>query len=53
MAMKKIRRDKILTRSTNLPYEYDTAFATAMREFYSNVKSIMQEILVIARVSKT
>ena len=52
MAVKKIRHDKILIQSTNLPYEYDTAFTTATREFYSNVKSMIQEILVIARVSE-
>ena len=53
VAMKRMRRDKMPTRSANLPYEHDTAFATATREFYGNVKSMMQEILVMSRVSET
>ena len=53
VAVKRMRRDKMPSRSANLPYEHDTAFAKAAREFYGDVKSMMQEILVMSRVSKT
>ena len=53
VAVKRMRRDKKPTRSANLPYEHDTAFATATREFYGDVKSMMQEILMMSRVSET
>ena len=53
VALKRMRRDRMPNRSANLPSEHDTAFAVATEEFYNDVKSIMQEILVMSRVSKT
>ena len=53
VAVKRMRRDKMPARSANLPYKLDTAFATATREFSGDVKSMMQEILVMSRVSET
>lgn len=53
VAVKRMRRDKMPVRSANLPYQHDTAFATAARVFYGDLKSMMQEILVMSRVSKT
>jgi predicted Ser/Thr protein kinase len=53
VAVKRMRRDKMPTRSANLAYEHDAAFAQATREFYGDVKCMMQEILVMSRVSET
>ena len=50
VAVKRMRRDKMPTRSANLSYEHDNAFAIAARDFYGDVKSMMQEILVMSRV---
>lgn len=51
VAVKRMRRDYIPKRSANLPLEQDTAYRQAERLFYHDVKSIMQEILVMSRVS--
>lgn len=53
VALKRMRRDRMPNRSANLPYEHDTAFAVAAKGFYNDVKSMMQEILVMSRVSET
>lgn len=52
VAVKRMRRDKMPTRSANLSHEHDNTFAIATRDFYSDVKSMMQEILIMSRVSK-
>ena len=52
VAVKRMKRDKMPTRSANLSYEHDNAFAIAARDFYGDVKSMMQEILVMSRVGK-
>ncbi|KAI9745949.1 MAG: hypothetical protein M1818_000630 [Claussenomyces sp. TS43310] len=49
VAIKRMRRDQRPIPSTNLPLEKDTVYLHATREFYSDVKSIMQEILVMSR----
>ncbi|MCJ1357886.1 MAG: hypothetical protein MMC33_007882 [Icmadophila ericetorum] len=49
VAVKHMRRDYIPKRSANLPLEQDTAYRKAERLFYHDVKSIMQEILVMSR----
>lgn len=51
VAVKRMRRDYIPKRSANLPLEQDTAYRQAERLFHHDVKSIMQEILVMSRVS--
>ena len=53
VAVKRMRRDKMPTRSTNLSYEHDNAFAIATRDFYGDIKSMMQEILIMSRVIQT
>ncbi len=53
VALKRMRRDRMPNRSSNLPCEHDTAFAEASKGYYNDVKSIMQEILVMSRVSET
>jgi hypothetical protein len=52
VAVKRMRRDKMPIRSANLPLENDMAYREASRMFYADVKSIMQEILVMSRVSE-
>ncbi len=51
VAVKRMKQDTIPKRSANLPLEQDTAYAKAVKLFYHDVKSIMQEILVMSRVS--
>ncbi len=51
VAVKRMKRDTIPKRSANLPLEQDTAYAKAVKLFYHDVKSIMQEVLVMSRVS--
>jgi hypothetical protein len=48
-----MRRDRMPNRSANLPLEHDTAFAEEAKGFYDDIKSMMQEILVMSRVSET
>lgn len=51
VAVKRMIRDRRPVRSRNLPIEQDTIYLEERRDFYVDVKTIMQEILVMSRVS--
>jgi hypothetical protein len=50
VAVKHMKRKNKPSRSNNLLLEQDIAYLSARREFYADVKTIMQEIVVMSRV---
>jgi serine/threonine protein kinase len=53
VAVKRMKRESKPVRSNNLTPEQDTAYLLATREFYTDVKNIMQEVLIMSRVVDT
>ena len=50
VAVKSLKPERKPVRAARLTLEEDTDYRHAIRDFYSDVQSIMQEVMIISRV---
>jgi hypothetical protein len=51
VAVKRLKREIVPSRNNDIPIERNTAYVKARDQFYQKVQDLMQEILIMCRVS--